>query len=159
VLSRGVSERPRVHETDTQEWYITPTFRPIPHLLSPHEHTALSPFAYLVEALDLCGRSHTLQSQTIDPSDSRAVDRRRDSSVTLTSAAKRWFGDLPFKNRQQDAMTLMIVSSEVQIMIQLTCSKRFIMRELAQFRRALSANGQHTSQAERILRLPCSVER
>lgn len=96
--------------TTRQEWVSTPVFRPIPHLLAPHDPAILSPFAYLVEALDLLGRSHTLQSQTIDPNDARAVDRRRDSSVTLSSAAKRWFGDLPFRDRPQDAMTLMIVS-------------------------------------------------
>ena len=95
---------------DDQDWYITPTFRPIPHLLSPHDPVQLSPFAYLVEALDLLGRSHTLQGQTIDPSDARAVERRRDSSISLSSAARRWYGDLPFRDQQQDAMTIMIVS-------------------------------------------------
>lgn len=99
-----------VAKAHNQEWYITPTFRPIPHLLSPHDPIQLSPFAYLVEALDLLGRSHTLQGQTIDPGDARAVERRRDSSISLSSAARRWYGDLPFRDRQQDAMTIMIVS-------------------------------------------------
>ena len=88
-------------------------FKPIPHLLSSQDSSTLSPLAHLVEALDLCGRAHTLQSQVIDPGDSRAVDRRRDASVTLSSAARRWFGELPFINGRQDGMTLMIVSNGI----------------------------------------------
>lgn len=91
-------------------WFLTPVFRPIPHLLTPPDPTILSPFAYLVEALDLLGRAHTLQSQTFDASDARAVDRRRDASVTLTSAAKRWFSDLiVIREGPQGALSLMIV--------------------------------------------------
>jgi hypothetical protein len=85
-------------------------------LLASHDPTSLSPFAYLVEALDLLGRSHTLQSETIDPNDARAVDRRRDGSLSLSGAARRWFGDLPFRDGPQNAMTLMIVRVLVSIL-------------------------------------------
>ena len=94
----------------SQEWTVTPQFRPIPHLLVPQSPENLSPFSYLVEVLDLCGRAHTLQAQVLDPSDARAVDRRRDASVTLTSAARRWFGDLPVREGRQNGLSLMIVS-------------------------------------------------
>jgi hypothetical protein len=70
--------------------------------------------AYLVEALDLLGRAHTLQSQVIEPGDARAVEVRKDQSMTLTSAAKRWLNDLPVKDRG-DSMSLMIVSSSIYV--------------------------------------------
>ena len=79
--------------------------------MSTNEPSVLSPFAYLVEALDLLGRSHTLQGQVIEAGDARAVDRRRDASVTLTSAAKRWFAGLPLGEWPPGAMPLMIVST------------------------------------------------
>ncbi|ORX38872.1 fungal-specific transcription factor domain-domain-containing protein [Kockovaella imperatae] len=90
------------------EWIVTPQFRPIPHLLVPQPPENLSPFSYLVEVLDLCGRAHTLQSQVLDPSDARAVDRRRDASVTLNSAARRWFAHLPLKDGRQNGLSLMV---------------------------------------------------
>jgi hypothetical protein len=66
--------------------------------------------AYLVEALDLLGRAHTLQSQIIEPGDARAVEIRKDVTMTLTSAAKRWYSDLPIREGHQSAISLMIVS-------------------------------------------------
>ena len=96
--------------TYIQEWFSAPMFRPIPHLITKHDSSSVSPFAYLVEALDLLGRAHTLQSQNIDPGDVRAVERRRDSSVSLSSAAQMWFSSLPWETGIPGAMGLMIVS-------------------------------------------------
>jgi hypothetical protein len=93
-----------------KEWFHTPTFKPVLHREFTPDPTVLSPLAYLVEALDLLGRAHTLQSQVIEPGDTRAVEVRRDQSMTISSAAKRWFNDLPIKDRQ-DSMSLMIVST------------------------------------------------
>ena len=94
---------------NNQEWYQAPTFKPVLHREYIPDPTKLSPLAFLVEALDLQGRAHTLQSQVIEPGDSRAVEARKDQSMTLTSASKRWFNDLPIKDQRQDSMSLMIV--------------------------------------------------
>jgi hypothetical protein len=94
-----------------QEWYQAPTFKPVLHREYIPDPTKLSPLAFLVEALDLQGRAHTLQSQVIEPGDSRAVEARKDQSMTLTSASKRWFNDLPLRDQRQDSMSLMIVRS------------------------------------------------
>ena len=42
----------------------------------------------------------------IEPGDTRAVEVRRDMSMTISSAARRWFGDL---DKREDSMGLMIV--------------------------------------------------
>jgi hypothetical protein len=55
------------------------------------DHSVLSPMAYLVEALDLLGRAHTLQSQIIE----------------------RWYSDLPIREGHQSAISLMIVSGSM----------------------------------------------
>lgn len=47
----------------------------------------------------------------IEPGDARAVEVRKDMSMTLTSASKRWFNDLPLKDGS-DSMSLMIVSHD-----------------------------------------------
>jgi hypothetical protein len=101
-------------KADIQEWYQAPKFKPVLHRDLPPDPSTLSPLAYLVEALDLLGRAHTLQSQVIEPGDIRAVEVRKDQTMTLTSSAKRWFGDLGSGLKEayrQDSMTLMIVSS------------------------------------------------
>jgi len=67
--------------------------------------------AYLVEALDLLGRAHTLQSRTVEVNDAREVELRKDMTMTLTSAAKRWFAELPLADWEVGSMTLVIVSS------------------------------------------------
>jgi len=99
----------RFGELTSKEWYQAPTFKPVLHREYIPDPTKLSPLAFLVEALDLQGRAHTLQSQVIEPGDSRAVEARKDQSMTLTSASKRWFNDLPIKDQRQDSMSLMIV--------------------------------------------------
>lgn len=90
------------------EWFTTPLFRPVLHRDAVPDRTILSPMAYLVEALDLLGRSHTLQSRTVEANDSREVEHRKDMTMTLTSAAKRWFNDLPLRNMEPSSMTLVI---------------------------------------------------
>lgn len=89
------------------KWSTAPLFVPIPHQTGSAPADQLSPFAYLVEAVDLLGRAHTLQAETIDSSDARAVERRRDASTTLTSAAKRWFADLALR-QDHTALSLMV---------------------------------------------------
>jgi hypothetical protein len=42
----------------------------------------------------------------IEPGDVRAVEVRRDQSMTITSAARRWFNEVPLR---EDSMGLMIV--------------------------------------------------
>ena len=91
---------------DKQEWHQTPLFKPVLHRDVTPNPTSLSPLSHLVEALDLLGRAHTLQSQVIEPGDTRAVEVRRDMSMTISSAARRWFGDL---DKREDSMGLMIV--------------------------------------------------
>lgn len=88
-------------------------FVPILHLSRPHSPSTLaclSPLAHMIEALDHCGRVHTLQRQEIDPNDEHAVDRRKDGTRTLTSSAERWLVDAKLKDGAQDGMTLVIVS-------------------------------------------------
>ncbi|CAK9782693.1 hypothetical protein CC85DRAFT_92279 [Cutaneotrichosporon oleaginosum] len=77
------------------EWHTTPLYTPVLHRDAPPNPAQLSPMAYLVEALDLLGRAHTLQTRTVEPSDAREVEHRKDMTMTLTSAARRWFSDLP----------------------------------------------------------------
>ncbi|RSH92069.1 hypothetical protein EHS25_008481 [Saitozyma podzolica] len=90
------------------EWFFAPSFKPVLHRDLVPDHSVLSPMAYLVEALDLLGRAHTLQSQIIEPGDARAVEIRKDVTMTLTSAAKRWYSDLPIREGHQSAISLMI---------------------------------------------------
>ena len=66
--------------------------------------------AYLVEAVDLLGRAQMLQAQTIDPTDPRAVDTRRDASRAMTSSAERWFVDMPLRRGPQTPLSLLVVS-------------------------------------------------
>jgi hypothetical protein len=70
--------------------------------------------AYLVEALDLLGRAHTLQSRTVEANDSREVELRKDMTMTLTSAARRWFADLPLSHWEVSSISLVIVSRKIQ---------------------------------------------
>lgn len=98
--------------THTQDWFTAPLFKPFLHRDIVPDRSVLSPMAYLVEALDLLGRSHTLQSRVVEPNDAREVEHRKDMTMTLTSAAKRWFAELPLKDLEPGSMTLVIVSLE-----------------------------------------------
>lgn len=91
-----------------QQWHSAPLFKPVLHRDAHPDPSALSPMAYLVEALDLLGRSHSLQSRVIEANDAREVEHRKDMVMTLTSAAKRWFGDLPLSQMTPGPMPLVI---------------------------------------------------
>jgi hypothetical protein len=63
----------------------------------------------------------------IEPGDTRAVEVRRDMSMTITSAARRWFGEVV---KREDSMGLMIVRPYLILRpgIELIDSKEYIMR-------------------------------
>lgn len=54
----------------------------------------LHPSSFFIEALDLLGRAHSLQSRPVDMQDPRAMESRRDATSAITSAAKRWYHDI-----------------------------------------------------------------
>ncbi|WWD16251.1 hypothetical protein CI109_100677 [Kwoniella shandongensis] len=91
------------------DWYQTPPFRSVLHR-DPSELDLddISPMAYLVEALDLLGRSHTLQTQMLEPGDARGLEARKDMTMTLTTTAKRWFVNLPLERITQVGLKLTI---------------------------------------------------
>ncbi|KAK8869490.1 hypothetical protein IAR55_000055 [Kwoniella newhampshirensis] len=93
------------------DWYQTPPFRSVLHR-DPSELDLddVSPMAYLVEALDLLGRAHTLQSQMLEPGDARGLEARKDMTMTLTTTAKRWFVNLPLDRINQVGLKLMILT-------------------------------------------------
>ena len=92
---------------------MTPPFKTVLHRDSLPDPSVVSPLSYLVEALDLLGRAHTLQTQTIEPGDLRAVEVRKDFTLTITSASRRWYTKLPVRDGPQTALSLMIVSIAV----------------------------------------------
>lgn len=92
---------------------MTPLFKPVLHREGGPNPATLSPMAYLVEALDLLGRAHSLQSRVVESNDNREVEHRKDMTMTLTSAAKRWFAALPLATMEQNSMTLVIVSTAI----------------------------------------------
>lgn len=64
--------------------------------------------AYLVEALDLLGRAHTLQGEKIALGDARGLESRKDMTLTLTTTATRWFSMRPINRIHQPGMRFMI---------------------------------------------------
>ncbi|KAL1406275.1 hypothetical protein Q8F55_007971 [Vanrija albida] len=76
------------------EWHAAPLFQPVLHRGAHPHPEELSPMAYLVEAADLLGRAHSLQSRVVEH-DSRDVESRKDMVLTLTAAARRWFASVP----------------------------------------------------------------
>jgi hypothetical protein len=67
----------------------------------------LHPSAFLVEALDLLGRAHALQSRPVDVQDPRAMESRKDATSAITSAANRWYHDIqPAIGRMEDERPL-----------------------------------------------------
>lgn len=120
---------------------------------------SLSPFAYLVEALDLLGRAHTLHTRVVEASDGREIEARKDMTITLTSAAKRWFANLGIRDGDQTALSLMIVGlpSCAQDSADILTSKGSTMRKLATM--SVPADSQDPAQIERLLRLSRIIER
>jgi hypothetical protein len=89
---------------------MTPYFVAIPHLARTADDTKdVHPLSFLVEISDLLGRAQLLQSQSVDPSDHRAVDVKKDANRALLAAAIRWYEVLGVKN-QQDSSSLLVVS-------------------------------------------------
>lgn len=118
-LSRGVPLVPfttascsvEIPQADMQDWYFTPTFRPILHRPLTPDPSTLSPLSYLVEALDHLGRAHTLQAEVIEPGDNKAIQHRKEVTAELTEAAQGWFeGAGMIRDGRQDGLSLMIVS-------------------------------------------------
>lgn len=67
----------------------------------------LHPSAFFVEALDLLGRAHALQSRPVDVQDARAMESRKDATSAITSAANRWYHDIqPAIGRMEDEQPL-----------------------------------------------------
>lgn len=100
---------------------MTPYFRPVHLRVSNTETSPLSPLAHLVEALDLLGRAHTLQAAVIEPGDARAIQVRKEMTLTLSDAARKWFSSIQERTRRerQDGLTLMIVSlHKIRLMYQ-----------------------------------------
>ncbi|GMK57850.1 hypothetical protein CspeluHIS016_0406840 [Cutaneotrichosporon spelunceum] len=80
------------------EWQTTPLFSSVLYcdaVEAVPEAAQLSPMAYLVAVLDLLGRAHTLQTRTVEPHDTREAEHRKDMTMALTGAARRWFASLP----------------------------------------------------------------
>ncbi|KAJ9098194.1 hypothetical protein QFC21_004523 [Naganishia friedmannii] len=78
------------------EWFQSDTFMSPLSLYgrSSASLATLHPSAFFVEALDLLGRAHSLQSRPVDMQDPRAMESRRDATSAITSAAKRWYHDI-----------------------------------------------------------------
>ncbi|WWC60752.1 uncharacterized protein I303_103328 [Kwoniella dejecticola CBS 10117] len=91
------------------DWHQSPPFRSIFQRETLYfDLDDVSPMAYLVEALDLLGRAHTLQSQMLEPGDSRAMNNRKDKTLALTASTKRWFANAPLERIEPPGMRLMI---------------------------------------------------
>ncbi|KAJ9117488.1 hypothetical protein QFC22_004338 [Naganishia vaughanmartiniae] len=78
------------------EWFQSDTFMSPLNLYgrSSASLATLHPSAFFIEALDLLGRAHSLQSRPVDMQDPRAMESRRDATSAITSAAKRWYHDI-----------------------------------------------------------------
>ncbi|WVW82740.1 hypothetical protein I302_104751 [Kwoniella bestiolae CBS 10118] len=91
------------------DWHQSPPFRSIFQRETLYfDLDDVSPMAFLVEALDLLGRAHTLQSQMLEPGDARAMSNRKDKTLQLTASTKRWFANAPLERIEQPGMRLMI---------------------------------------------------
>ncbi|WRT67477.1 uncharacterized protein IL334_004449 [Kwoniella shivajii] len=91
------------------EWHQSPSFRSIFQRESIYfDLDDVSPMAYLVEALDYLGRAHTLQTQMLEPGDSRGMEERKEKVTGLTNTTKRWFANAPLDRIDQPGMRLMI---------------------------------------------------
>jgi len=79
-----------------QDYYTADTFISPLNLYGRNSASlaTLHPAAFFVEALDLMGRAHALQSRSVDVQDARAMETRRDASAAIVSAATRWYLDI-----------------------------------------------------------------
>ncbi|WWC89679.1 uncharacterized protein L201_004604 [Kwoniella dendrophila CBS 6074] len=102
------------------DWHQSPPFRSIfqrEHLYFDLED--VSPMAYLVEALDLLGRAHTLQSQLLEPGDASAMANRKDKTLQLTASTRGWFANAPLERIEQPGMRLMIQAAYYATLLKL----------------------------------------
>lgn len=72
-------------------WPRAPLFAPVLHRdpYPPSVLANLSPMVFLIEAVDLLGRSHTLHSS------GGSAEEARDAALALTAACRRWAAELP----------------------------------------------------------------
>lgn len=95
---RDADIRRRLPSTDAlwagSAWQQAPFFAPVLHRdrFTASELAQLSPMAFLIEAVDLLGRAHTLQSR---PDADQGEEFKRDAAITLSASARRWYQDLP----------------------------------------------------------------
>ncbi|WWD01064.1 hypothetical protein V866_008002 [Kwoniella sp. B9012] len=102
------------------DWHQSPPFRSIFQRDTLYfDLDDVSPMAYLVEALDLLGRAHTLQSQMLEPGDARAMSNRKDKTLQLTAATKRWFANAPLERIDQPGMRLKIQAAYYATLLKL----------------------------------------
>lgn len=89
-------------------------FRSASHRERDLDPLSLSPMATLVQVLDVLGKAHMLHSEPIVPGDLRAVEMRKDMTLTLSVASKRWFEARYGAGLEEvDAMGLVTVSNRV----------------------------------------------
>ncbi|WVQ76527.1 hypothetical protein IAR50_006197 [Cryptococcus sp. DSM 104548] len=111
------------------EWHQTPAFsspfssprRP----LSPLPLSSVSPLAYLVEALDLLGRAHTLQGEKINLGDRGEVEGRREMALGMTRAVRGWWEGRDVGGIQEVGMRFMIQAIHHATLLKLNASHAY----------------------------------
>lgn len=75
-------------------WPRAPLFAPVLHRdpYMPSVLSSLSPMVFLIEAVDLLGRSHTLHA---GGAGADGAEEARDAALALTAACRRWAAELP----------------------------------------------------------------
>ncbi|WVN86555.1 uncharacterized protein L203_101722 [Cryptococcus depauperatus CBS 7841] len=108
------------------EWYQAPLFISAFHKShTGHNLENISPMAYLVEALDLLGRAHTLQSEKIALGDAKALDAKKEMTVALTMATTRWFANRHISLIHPEGMRFMIRSIHYATLLKLNAYYAF----------------------------------
>jgi len=85
-------------------------FRSICHYEQDLDRLSLSPMANLVQVLDVLGKAHMLHSESLIPGDLRAIEMRKDMTLTLSVTSKRWYSSTYQRAGPDDPMSLVIVS-------------------------------------------------
>ncbi|ODN88393.1 hypothetical protein L198_06664 [Cryptococcus wingfieldii CBS 7118] len=118
------------------EWHQTPTFAsPLSslsisssshhHPLTPLPLTSVSPLAYLVEALDLLGRAHTLQGEKINLGDRGEVEGRRGMALGVTRVVRAWWEVRDVAGIGDVGMRLMIQAIHHATLLKLNASHAY----------------------------------
>lgn len=58
----------------------------------------------------MLGKAHMLHSESLIPGDLRAVEMRKDMTLTLSVTSKRWYSSMYEGTEPDDPMSLVIVS-------------------------------------------------